>query len=174
MFGFLEPPKPEKELDLHCKLFTVAPAQPNICLCLNNSSGKHLSRYLTWANRVSHTCSRIRARTDSESKVKSCFPGSSPGWKGLWDGIWDWAWEGGCGLIFTLSAFSKIPVVIPEPELNFVFLSKLQVRVFSSRCAPPWEGLGVGGSLWDEIHLSRMSWAIRGDPWAGIRVWFCG
>lgn len=114
VFGFLEGPELEKGLDLHSELFTVAPAQPNICLCLNNSSGKHLSRYLTSANRVSHTCSWIRARTGFNSKVKSSFPGFSPCWRSCEMGSGTWAWEEGCGLIFTLPGCPELPEVIPE------------------------------------------------------------
>lgn len=53
VFWVLEHPKLEEELYLHCELFTITPVQPNICLRLNSSSGKHLNRYLTSVNSYS-------------------------------------------------------------------------------------------------------------------------
>lgn len=49
-------------------------------------------------------------------------------------------WEGACGMRFIFPGCPELSEVIPELELGFGFVVKPQVRVSSSRCAPPVRG----------------------------------
>lgn len=143
---FLEHPKLEKGLYLHCKLFTVTPVQPNICLCLSSSSEKHLIRSLPSVNGVIHSCCWMRAINslhDFNSKVKSslggsslvvsrcCEMGSAAAWGAQRLGT------GVCGLTFSLLGCPELAQVVPELVSwnEFFFWLSLKVEGVSSTVA---------------------------------------